>query len=116
MGDLGPLATGHIRPEYQSDTDRFTNVRRYYDVVSEVGDRTPLPDNHPVVTTDVRTAIARGIGRIPKLDQGMRDPRMPGRYELAIVRHFNILSPVFVDAQPSSKYSHPYALPEEPLY
>ncbi|HSX07706.1 MAG TPA: hypothetical protein VLG11_02335 [Candidatus Saccharimonadales bacterium] len=116
MGDLGPLATGRARPEYQAVTDQFTGVRRYYEAAAGVSQQKQLGEDHTIITPDIRTAIARGMSRIPRLGNGMRDPRTPGRYELAIVRHFNKLDPVFVDAQPDGPRTHPYALPETPLY
>ena len=116
MGDLGPLATGRVSPEFQSHTDRFTGARRYYDFGQEHADAPPLQDHHPIVTREIRAAIAAGLRHIPKLGPGMRDPRIPGRYEMALVNHFNYLDPVFVDAQPDGPHHHPYALPEEPLF
>lgn len=124
MGDLGPLATGEINPEYKARTDRFTRVLRYTkadpigtdNMTSEYDRAFQLPDDHPVITTDLRAAIDRGINRIPKIDDGISGKRIPGRYELAIVDHAGILVPIYVDAQPDEFGQHPYAIPEEPLY
>jgi hypothetical protein len=122
MGDLGPLATGRIRPEYQARTDPFTGVLRYTEVNPDEDsqpqqDRSrQLPDDHPIVSGVLRTAIRRTIKCIPRGSSGVRDSRMPGRYEAALVNHAGNIVPVFVDAQPDRGNRHPYALPEESLY
>jgi len=116
MGDLGPLATGESTPEYKARTDRFTNILRYTTADPTKSDNLPaeydrqfqLREDHPIITSELREAIASGLRRIPK--------RLSGRYELAIVDHAGILVPIYVDAQPDGPNDHPYAFPEEPLY
>lgn len=124
MGDLGPLATGRQRPKYQARTDPYTGILRYRCVNDGGGQPTTkwatdreqqLPENHPEVTPQLRTAIAAALRQIPCTQEGFRPMREPGRYEAAIVDHGGLLVPVFVDAQPdflTSRIQHPYALPE----
>jgi hypothetical protein len=122
MGDLGPLATGAQRPEYQAHADAFRGVLEYSEVLpsSQPDSAAPpprLPEDHPVITAQLRSSIAHAVGSVPKIGDGFRGGREPGRYEVAIVDRNSSLVPVFVDAQPDyllkgNISSNPYALPE----
>jgi hypothetical protein len=128
MGDLGPLATGAINPQYKARTDRFSRVLRYTKVdldpagtenmTSEHDRGSQLPNDHRIINEELRAAIDRGVSKIPKVDESVSGiaTRLPGRYELAFVNHNGLLVPIYVDAQPDEAGKHPYAIPEEPLY
>jgi hypothetical protein len=127
MGDLGPLATGRQKPQYQARSDRFTGALRYRQVDADSAvaqhnwaqDRAAqLPEDHPVMTPHLRAAIGAAVGSLPAFPGEVRGAREPGRYEAAIVEHEPCLAPVFVDAQPDylEGRHHTYALPEITLY
>ena len=131
IGDLGPLATGRRRPDYQARTDPSTGVRRFTRVdPRRIGNPSPSDDrhhqinHHPVITEEARQVIVGAIKKIPRLGPDFRDPQLPGRFEIAVVRHANSHYPdslgslvaLYVDAQPDEAGHHPYAVPEERLY
>ncbi|MFI5275595.1 MAG: hypothetical protein ACHQT5_02105 [Candidatus Saccharimonadales bacterium] len=60
-----------------------------------------------VLNTSVRTAIWRGISALPAMtvESDVYVPRLPGRYEFAVVNHNGIDTAIFGDAQPFRKLS-----------
>ena len=134
LGDLGPLATGRQRPQYQARTDRHSGTLRFRHVTPRATvaqtiwaqDKwLELPENHPLITPARREAISRAVRAIPPYPPAeVRGAREPGRYEAAVVDRAGLLTPVFVDAQPDYLITdvkggpglHPYATPEPDLY
>ena len=69
----------------------------------------PLPPEveSSVLNTSVRTAIWKGLSSLPAVavESDIYVPRLPGRYEFAVVNHNGIDTAVFGDAQPFNKLS-----------
>lgn len=121
QGTLPPLTGGLITPEFVAtnklDEHNISGRLQYFRQV--VPGRTkpggpillPAPSNaeeeESVLNTSVRAAIWRGIRMIPAYDgaSDVRQARLPGRYELAIVQHGSIQTPIFADAQPFTRTS-----------
>ena len=112
-GTLPPLTGGRIVPEFTASTGGPRNPAGrliYYGRPERNEDgelvTNPLPGDHPVITAEVRAAIWRGLSYIPlqSTESEIRRPRLPGRYEFAVVDHAGMLVPIFADAQPQSRY------------
>ena len=60
-----------------------------------------------VLNTSVRSAIWKGISALPSMavESDVYVPRLPGRYEFAVVNHNGIDTAIFGDAQPFNKLS-----------
>lgn len=120
-GTLPPLTGGLIAPEFTASNTgpkNPTNKLIYYgkplrvihnegreDERVEFVERPLAVEDSPVLNSAVREAIWRGIGYLPvqATESDIHKPRLPGRYELAIVDHGGVWVPIFADAQPLTK-------------
>lgn len=112
-----PQLTGGMKtPDFyatnQRDVDNPMGVLRYFALVQDRDKRTrhiPLgPDlESPVLNTSMRTAIWQAISKLPAMavESDIYVPRLPGRYEFAVVNHKGIDTGIFGDAQPFTKLS-----------
>jgi hypothetical protein len=118
-GTLPPLTTGRITPEVvatnlptrRNPAGRLEYYKNFAKVEQEDGSyrrqRTLLPPGEEglIITTPVRVAIDRAIRSIPVwyAESEVRNPRLPGRYEFAVVDHGGLQTAIFADAAPFGK-------------
>ena len=113
---LPKLTGGRKTPDFTANNKRTadnpTGKLRYF--TREYGDDGAIATKlltgeveSPEITTSVRTAIWRGISALPPMavESDIYVPRLPGRYEFAVVNHHGIDTAVFGDAQPFNKLS-----------
>lgn len=113
---LPELTGGRKTPDFtatnQRDAANPMGVLRYFARERDAQDSivavslTP-EDEASVLNTSVRTAIWKGISTLPAVavESDIYIPRLPGRYEFAVVNHNGIDTAIFGDAQPFNKLS-----------
>lgn len=113
---LPELTGGRKTPDFsatnQRDADNPMGILRYYarELDAQDEERTvPLAaeDETSALNTSVRSAIWKGITTLPAMavESDVYIPRLPGRYEFAVVNHNGIDTAIFGDAQPFNKLS-----------
>jgi hypothetical protein len=108
----GGLKTPDFMATNQRDEDNPMGVLRYFARVRDAEKRLVLIPlgrdiESPVLNTSVRTAIWSAISKLPAMavESDVYVPRLPGRYEFAVVNHRGIDTGIFGDAQPFTKLS-----------
>jgi len=115
-GTLPPLTGGQISPEFvatnEPSDENLYGTLQYFTFVKDtdgVIHRVFLPaeDESSVLNTSVRTAIWDCLRSLPVQDveSDIHVPRLPGRYEFAVVNHHGLDVAIFGDVQPFSRIS-----------
>ena len=113
---LPQLTGGRKTPDFTAsnrrDEDNLFGRLQYFERMPlEQGDVADVPlaaeVESSVLNTSVRTAIWRGISTLPAVsaESDIYVPRLPGRYEFAVVNHNGIDVAIFGDAQPFTRTS-----------
>lgn len=106
---LPELTGGRKTPDFTASNQRTDDnpmgILRYF--AREGMDPLVAEDESSVLNTSVRTAIWNGVRSLPAMavESDVYIPRLPGRYEFAVVSHNGIDTAIFGDAQPFNRLS-----------